>query len=89
MDTIECWQSLFENWPDVIQRRGAIVTKQGESIPFVNFLVAGGLLLIDRDGPDANGARKIILAYDAISMVKLSTAAELSKFQSMGFQPSL
>ena len=89
MESVECWQLLFENWPDVIQRRGSVVTKLGEAIPFVNFLVSGGLLLIERDGPDANGTRKIIVGYDSIAMVKLSSAGELSQFQVMGFQPSL
>lgn len=89
METVEIWQSLFENWPDIIQRKGSVVTKTGEAIPFIDFLVSGGLLLIERDGPDAAGTRKIIVAYDAISMIKLSTVAQLSQFQSMGFQPSL
>lgn len=89
METVEFWRSLFENWPDVIQRRGAVVTKHGESIPFVNFMISGGLLLIERDGPDATGTRKIIVAYEAISMIKLTSAAEMSLFQSMGFQPTL
>ena len=83
------WRSLFENWPDVIKRHGALVTQQGESVPFVNFLVSPGLLLIERNGPDANGARKVIVSYDAIAMVKLTAAAEMSLFQVMGFQPSL
>jgi hypothetical protein len=80
---------LFENWPDAIDRRGAIVTSHGESIPFAGFMISAGLLLIERDGPDANGARKIILAYDTIAMVKLTTAGEMSRFQVMGFQPTL
>ena len=39
-DIIETWQTLFENWPEVIERRGAIIAKNGESIPFMNFLVS-------------------------------------------------
>ena len=89
MDTVECWLSLFESWPDAIKRRGAVVTKQGETIPFINFLISGGLLLVERDGPDVSGARKCIVAYDAIAMVKLTAAGEMSQFQSMGFQPTL
>ena len=87
--TTEHWQSLFENWPDVIPRKGSVVTKQGEAIPFVDFLISLGLLLIERDGPDAAGTRKIIVAYDSIGMIKLSAAGEMSIFQSMGFQPSM
>ena len=85
----EIWQSLFENWPDIIKRQGAVVTKRGEAIPFVDFLVSCGLLLIERDGPDASGARKVIVAYDTIAMIKLSATGALSQFQTMGFQPTL
>lgn len=88
-EIIEKWQTLFENWPEVIQRQGAIVVKNGESIPFCNFMVSCGLLLVERDGPDATGCRKIIVSYDEISLIKLSTAAEMSRFQSMGFQPPI
>lgn len=89
MDTVEYWQSLFESWPDAIPRKGAVVTRQGESVPFVNFLISGGLLLIERDGPDAAGCRKFIIPYDSISFIKLATAAEMTQFQVMGFQPPL
>ena len=87
METAQYWQALFEKWPEVIKRQGAVVTREGEAVPFVNFLISGGLLLLERDGPDANGARRVIIAYDAIGMVKLSTTAEMSLFQAMGFQP--
>ena len=89
MASTEHWQSLFENWPDAIQRKGAIVTKDGETVPFAGFLISFGLLLIERDGPDASGTRKIIVAYDSISMVKLPAVGDLSIFQAMGFQPSM
>ncbi len=88
-DNQEIWQNLFENWPEVIKRHGAVVTKQGESIPFVDFLVSCGLLLIERDGPDSSGTRKIIVAFDSIAMIKLSAAGAMSQFQTMGFQPTL
>lgn len=89
MDSSESWRSLFENWPDAIERQGTIISKQGASIPFINFLISGGLLLLDRGRPDAEGARKVIVAYDSIALIKLSTTSELSIFQSMGFQPPL
>lgn len=89
MESVEYWQALFESWPDAIQRKGSVVTKQGESVPFVNFLISGGLLLIERDGPDASGARKFIVSYESIAIIKLATAAEMSQFQVMGFQATL
>ncbi len=83
------WQSIFENWPDAIQRRGVVVTKHGESIPFVDFLISEGLVLVERDGPDASGARRAIVGYESISIIKLATNCELSQFRAMGFQPTL
>lgn len=88
MDISESWRSIFENWPDVIKREGAVVTTQGESIPFVDFLISGGLLLIERDGPDAGGTRRVIVAYQSIAGLKLKAAGQLSQFHSMGFQSS-
>ena len=86
MNTGEYWRALFENWPQSIPRQGMLVTTFGESIPFVNYLISGGILLVERDKPDALGARKVMIAYDAISAVKLSSIEELARFQVMGFQ---
>lgn len=89
LETTERWQTLFENWPDSIQRRGIIISTTGEAVPFINFMVSDGLLLVERDGPDASGTRRVILSYDAISIVKLVGGGELSQFHAMGFQASL
>jgi hypothetical protein len=86
MQSGEYWRTLFENWPEVIERHGIVISQQGESIPFVNFLMSGGLLLLERSSPDAAGSRKIIVAFDSIALIKLTTTAELSRFQAMGFQ---
>lgn len=89
METTERWQTLFENWPDAIQRRGIIISSTGESVPFINFMVSDGFLLVERDGPDAAGSRRVIFSYDSVSIVKLVGGGELSQFQAMGFQHSL
>lgn len=83
------WQTLFETWPNIIARKSALVTKQGEAIPFTNFMISPGLLLVERDGPDASGNRRIMVGFDSIAMVKLAGSGELALFQSMGFQPTL
>ena len=88
METAESWRALFENWPDSIPHEGIVITTVQESIPFVNFLISGGILLLERDRPDSQGARKVMVAYDAISAIKLTTPMELSRFQVMGFQAS-
>lgn len=89
MESTESWRSLFEDWPSSIPRDGTVVTTYGDAVPFSNFLISGGLLLLERARPDAAGNRKVMISYGAIAAVNLSTGAELSQFQSMGFQPPL
>lgn len=86
MQTTEAWRNLFENWPDSIPRQGLLVTTFQETIPFVNFLISGSILLVERDKPDSVGARKVMIVYDAISAVKITNPMELARFQVMGFQ---
>lgn len=86
MESAEFWRSLFENWPSRIEKRGMIISKQGESVGFDNFLVSPGILLAERNAPDASGARKAFISYDMIAIVKLPTTMELREFQQMGFR---
>ncbi|MFQ5734407.1 MAG: hypothetical protein ACE5KM_20910 [Planctomycetaceae bacterium] len=86
METAEAWKSIFENWPEAVPREGLVVTSLNETIPFVNFLISGSILLIERDTPDTFGARKVMVGYDAINAVKITSAMELGRFQVMGFQ---
>ena len=87
METAESWRMLFENWPDSIARKGLLVTTFQETIPFVDFMISGGIVLLERDKPDSIGGRKVMLAYDSISAVKITEVIELPRFQVMGFQP--
>lgn len=86
MSSGEHWRGLFENWPESMPRQGMLVTTFQETIPFTNFLISGGILLVDRDKPDSVGARKVMIAYDAICAVKITSVMELGRFQVMGFQ---
>ena len=86
MDAADSWRSLFENWPAAIPREGLVVTNFQETIAFVNFMVSGGILMVERDKPDTYGARKVMVSYDAISAVKLTSPLEMANFQVMGFQ---
>lgn len=89
METTAAWKSMFENWPDAIERKGMVVMVSGEAIPFQAFMISGGLLLLERDSPDQFGTRKVILSYEQICAVRLPTAIELARFQVMGFQPPI
>lgn len=86
METADSWRALFENWPESIPREGLLVTSFQETIPFTGFLVSAGILLVERDKPDTYGARKVMVAFEAISAVKITSPMELSRFQVMGFQ---
>lgn len=88
MESAQAWRSLFENWPDNIPKEGMLVTAV-ETIQFNDFMVSGGLLLIDRDRPDAMGARKMMVPYGNIISVKMQTTMDIAQFQVMGFQRPL
>ena len=85
--TGEAWRALFENWTEAIPRKGVIVTIFNETIPFVSYLISGGILLLERDKPDTIGARKVMLSYESISAIKITDVIEMARFQVMGFQP--
>ena len=85
----ESWRLLFENWPQAIPRQGLLVTTFQETIPFISFMISAGILLVERDRPDTVGARKVMIAFEAISALKLTTVVEMARFQVMGFQSPL
>ncbi len=87
MHAAEAWRTLFENWPESIPRSGLLVTSFSETIQFKDFLISGSILLVERDIPDSQGARKVMVSYDAILAVKITSPLELARFQVMGFQP--
>lgn len=86
MDSADAWRNLFETWPEAIPREGIVVTIFNEQIPFSNFLLSGGIVLLDRDKPDTSGARKVMIAFSAIAAIKSTSTMELARFQVMGFQ---
>ena len=77
---------MFESWPQNIPREGLVVTSFQEQIPFKDFMISGGVVMVERDKPDSMGGRKVIIAYEHISAVKLTNPAELDEYQAMGFQ---
>jgi hypothetical protein len=48
-------------------------------------MIRGDLLLVERKTPDALGARRVIMRFDAIAAVKILDAIEMPRFESMGF----
>ena len=79
-------QRIFAQWPSVIPRRGSIVTSFGETVPFVDYLMNGELLLLIRSQPDAQGTRRAIVSTSEIVSIKFQDAIDPERFTTMGFQ---
>lgn len=86
MDAADTWRQLFCEWPETIPRQGIIVTNFTETIPFVTFMISGGVLLVERDRPDGSGSRKVMIAFSAISAVKFTSPLDLEQYRVMGFE---
>jgi hypothetical protein len=82
----DAWRALFLNWPAEIPKQGIVTTSVGENVPFVGFALAPGLLLVERDKPDAIGSRKMIIPYSNILAIKLTTPVALRELQPLGFK---
>ena len=85
MDPAFAWQQLFETWPSDSPRTGIIMTTFQESIVFSNFMTSEGLLAVERDRPDSMGARKVLLAFTAISAVKMTDTNDFAEIAKLGF----
>ena len=81
------WRTLFENWPGSVPRAGILVVG-GENIPFKEFLIGDGVLLVERERPDPSGARKLMIGFDVIQQVKTTDTLELVRYQAFGFAPA-
>ena len=87
--TLTNWKHLFQNWPQDTPRRGILVTKLNEQIPFSGFLVSEAFLLVQRQTPDSLGARTVVLPYDELAAMKLVDVVKASVFQKLGFEGKL
>ena len=89
MDRVESdWRVIFEKWPQGMQRQGLVLTTFQETIPFVDFRLADEVLLVERDRPDSQGARKVMLACSSIAALKFTAPGDLSDYEQMGFVAS-
>ena len=77
---------ILSEWPVSIARKGIMITSYGESVPFTDFMLSGTLALVDRGAPDTTGARRVIIAIDSITVIKITDPIEMDRFTAMGFQ---
>ncbi len=87
VDLTAAWHSVFTSWPESLPRAGILVTSTQDTIPFVDFLVAEQFVIVERDVPDSQGARKLLVALACLSAVKLKVTDELQTLSSFIRKP--
>ncbi len=85
----EIWAQIFKKWPATLPQRGVVVTAFNDQIPFCGFLRTEDALLLERQTPDAVGARKVILAYSQIVGLKITDPIGADVFREAGFSGQL
>lgn len=78
------WRRIFEWWPPDLPRQGVLSTAQ-DNFAFNDFLISQGILLVERDRPDAMNARKVMLSFGSILALKLTDPGPLTRYKSLGF----
>ena len=89
MTTAEIYRAMFANWPKDVPVRGIVLSRVNESNPFKGFMLAEGMLLLERTNPDSLGARFIAMPYEEIVAVKFVDPLKAQKFEAMGFAGKL
>jgi hypothetical protein len=65
------------------------VSTLNETVPFKSFLLKGDTVLLERTNPDPAGTRFVVLAYDAIHMLKLIEPLKESVLNAAGYTGQL
>ena len=82
----ENWQSFFQEWPEGFPQQGIIVSNLNEAMPFKNFWIKGDMLLLDRSVPDALGGRFLLLGFDTINSLKITSPLTADIVSGAGFE---
>jgi hypothetical protein len=82
----KCWNDFFTRWPTDVPRRGILVTTFNEQITFVSFLTTENFLLLERQTPDSQGARLVILSFDQILAMKIFDVLKPKQIKALGFE---
>lgn len=81
----ENWVKLLTNWPQDVRRRGIAVTSFGESIEFCSYMLMGTVLLLERERPDAQGGRRVMLQLAQLALIKIVDPVDMEQFGGFGF----
>jgi hypothetical protein len=85
MSSAEDWKSLFTAWPAGVPRRGIVTNALNEPMPFKGFMIRGEVLLLERNNPDAMGARYILLSFTGIDSVRIIDPVKEADITAAGF----
>ena len=80
------WKQYFAAWPEDLPRRGVLVTNFAEQIPFQGFMTSDALVLLERNAPDALGARFVMIPYQGIQALKIVDVAKPKALNALGFE---
>jgi hypothetical protein len=80
------WHNCFTNWPEKVGRRGIVVTKLDDQIPFGNFVTSDSMLMLERSIPDTSGARIVLIPYSEIALLKIVDVVKPRDFAALGFE---
>ncbi|PQO47088.1 hypothetical protein C5Y93_06235 [Blastopirellula marina] len=83
------WRDLLERWPKDMPHKGVIMTELNESIPFVGFAYDDNLMVVQRQTPDAIGARQAIIPFRAISYLKITAIVLPKTYTEFGFKGTM
>jgi hypothetical protein len=86
MDTPNPFRDLFLEWPDSLSRRGIVINQLNEAVVFKGFMIKQSMLLLERQAPDALGARFVLLDFNSIAAVKLIDPLKAESFKPLGFE---
>ena len=85
MAASDTWKTVFTTWPASIPRRGLLMSVLNETIPFKSFMIKDDLLLLERSNVDSQGARFIVISFDAINSLRFVDPLKESVFTTAGF----
>ena len=79
------WELFFCNWPSSMPRKGVLQSVLNEAIPFKDFWLKDGMLLVERVTPDAMGARFVLLSFEVVNLLKLTNPLNAAEIAEAGF----
>ena len=85
MTSAQTWKHVFTNWPTGIPHAGILTNTLNEPTPFKSFFIKEDVLLLERNNPDAQGARFVLMGFDTIHSVKFTDPLKEAVITGAGF----